>query len=78
MRVRFAVHDGGDHKGHEQRAGNADDLAPDGLAFEDAHAVRAILSAGARGSGTPASLKPLARRTQLSHVPHGRPSGAGS
>ena len=30
------------------------------------------------GSATPASVNPLARRTQLSQRPHGRPSGAGS
>ena len=30
------------------------------------------------GSGTPASLNPLARSRQLSQRPHGRPSGSGS
>src|SRR5688500_1839984 len=30
------------------------------------------------GSGTPASLKPRLRSTQLSHRPHARPRGSGS
>ncbi len=65
-RVRLADQAAAITNGTSSAHGDADDLAPDGLASEDAHAVSRDSSPGAAGRGRRLRRNPLARSTQLS------------